>query len=222
MTKVNKIIKYLILTDIAFWTGWGLVTPVFSIFIVDKIQGGSALVVGIATSIYWAFRALLVLPSGKTLDKYMGERDDYLFLVAGNFIATLVIFGYIFAVYPWHIYILQAFYGIGMAISLVGWKSIFTKNIDKGKEASEWALDDTLLSLGTALAGIGTGLMVTNLGYTTTFTIAGVLGVVSVIILLRLRKDIEGVFNRRFRSNLKEIFRVNKDAEGKNIFKTKQ
>jgi hypothetical protein len=62
MTKVNKIVKYLILADIAFWTGWGLVSPVFAIFIVEKIQGGTALVVGIATAIYWLFRSLLVLP----------------------------------------------------------------------------------------------------------------------------------------------------------------
>jgi MFS family permease len=208
MTKVNKIVKYLILADIAFWTGWGLVTPVFAIFIVEKIQGGTALVVGVATSVYWLFRSLLVLPSGKILDKYMGEKDDYLFLVAGNFIATLVLFGYIFAILPWHIYLLQAFYGIGMAISLVGWRSIFTKNIDKGKEASEWALDDTLLSFGTAAAGIITGLLVTKVGYIITFAIAGTLGILSVILLLALRKEIEGVFNRKFGANLRDIFRT--------------
>lgn len=207
MTKVNKIVKYLILADIAFWTGWGLVTPVFSIFIVEKIQGGTALVVGIATAIYWLFRSLLVLPSGKLLDKYVGEKDDYLFLVAGDFIAAMVLFGYMFATYPWHIYLLQVFYGISMAMSLAGWRAIFTRNIDKGKEASEWALDDTLLSFGTAGAGIVSGLLVTELGYSYTFLIAGILGLVSVLVLLCLRKDIEGVFDRKFHTNLKDIFR---------------
>jgi len=221
MTKINKIVKYLIFADIAFWTGWGLVTPVFSIFIVDKIQGGTILVVGIATFIYWLFRSLSVLPSGKILDKYIGEKDDYLFLVAGNFIATMVIFGYTLAIYPWHIYVLQAFYGFGMAISLVGWKAIFSRNIDKGKEASEWALDDTLLSLGTALAGIVCGVLVTEIGYVNTFLIAGVLGVISVILLLCLRKDIEGVFNRDFSKNIRNIFK-NKEVEENDMFRTKQ
>ncbi|MFA5730143.1 MAG: MFS transporter [Candidatus Paceibacterota bacterium] len=207
MAKVNKIVKYLILADISFWTGWGLVSPVFAIFIVEKVQGGTALVVGIATAVYWLCRSLLVLPAGRLLDKYAGEKDDYLFLVAGNFIATLVLFGYIFAVYPWHIYMLQAFYGIGIAMGLSGWRAIFTRNIDKGKEASEWALDDTSLSLGTAAAGITTGLLVTKMGYAVTFGLAGTLGLLSVVVLLCLRKDIEGVFNRRFHSNLKDIFR---------------
>jgi MFS family permease len=208
MAKINKIVKYLILADIAFWTGWGLVSPVFAIFIVEQIQGGTALVVGTATAIYWFFRSLLVFPSGRLLDKYIGEKDDYLFLVVGNLISTLVLFGYIFAVYPWHIYILQAFYGIGIAMGLSGWRAIFTRNIDKGKEASEWALDDTSLSLGTAAAGITTGLLVTKMGYAITFGIAGTLGMFSIILLLCLRKEIEGVFNRRFHSNLKDIFRA--------------
>ena len=207
MTKVNKIVKYLILADIAFWTGWGLVSPVFAIFIVDKIQGGTALVVGMATAIYWLFRSLLVLPSGRLLDKYVGEKDDYLFLVTGNLIAVLVLVGYIFAIYPWHIYLLQAFYGIAMAMGLSGWRAIFTRNIDKGKEASEWALDDTSLSLGTAAAGILSGVLVTELGYSITFIIAATLGLLSILLLLCLRKEIDGVFNRNFHSNLRDIFR---------------
>jgi MFS family permease len=208
MKKINRIVKYLILTDVAFWTGWGLVTPIFAIFIVDRIVGGTAMVVGISTAIYWLFRSLLVLPSGKILDKYAGERDDYLFLVAGNFITTLVLFGYVFAVFPWHIYILQAFYGLGMAMGLAGWRSIFTKNIDKGKEASEWSLDDTLLSVGTATAGFISGLLVTDIGFTNTFIVAGILGLVSILILFCLRKDIDGVFNKNFHSNIVDIFKT--------------
>lgn len=207
MAKINKIVKYLILTDIAFWTGWGLVTPVFAIFVVDRIVGGTALTVGVATAIYWLMRSLLVYPFGVVLDKYRGERDDYLFLVAGNFIAALVLFGYIFAVYPWHIYLLQIFYGIGMAMSLGGWRAIFTRNIDEGKEATEWALDDTLLSLGTAGAGILSGLLVTKLGYTFNFVFAGTCGILSIFLLLCLRKEIDGVFNRSFRSNIRDIFK---------------
>jgi len=205
--KINKIVKYLILTDIAFWTGWGLVTPVFAIFVVDRIVGGTALTVGIATAIYWLLRSLLVYPLGVILDKYKGERDDYLFLVAGNFIAALVPFGYIFAVYPWHIYLFQVFFGIGMAMSLGGWRAIFTRNIDKGREATEWALDDTLLSLGTAGAGILSGWAVTRLGYNFAFIFAGTFGLVSVFLLLCLRKEIEGVFDRSFHLNIKDIFR---------------
>lgn len=206
MIKVNKIIRNLIVTDIAFWTGWGFITPIFAIFVVDRIKGGDALVVGIATAAYWLVRSLLVFPFGVMLDKYKGERDDYLFLVAGNFIVSLSLFGYVFAILPWHVYLFQAFCGLGVAMSLGGWRSIFTKHIDKGMEASEWCLDDTMLSMGTAAAGVFAGAMVIKWGYTVAFVTAGSLGILSVIILLSLRHEIEGVFNRNFHSNLKDIF----------------
>lgn len=207
MIKVNKIVKYLVLADIAFWTGWGLITPVFAIFIVEKIQGGSALVVGIATAIYWILRAVLIFPIGTVLDKYDGDRDDYLFLVAGNFVASLVLFGYVFATVPWHVYLLQFFYGLGMAMSIAGWRSIFTKKIDKGKEASEWALDDMFISLGCGFAGLISGWIVTMIGFTQSFLVAGSLGILSTLVLLGLRKEIAGVFNRGFHANIKDIFK---------------
>jgi predicted MFS family arabinose efflux permease len=187
--KINKIVKYLILSDIAFFTGWGLITPIFPIFIVDKIQGGSTLVVGIASAIYWIVKSLLEFPVGTLLDKYAGEKDDYLFLVAGFFIASLVPFGYVFAIYPWHIYLLQFFYALGMAMAISGWRAIFTKNIDKGKEASEWSLDNSLLGIGTGLAGVASGFIVLNFGFTNSFIFAGLLGLIGVLVLLCLRKE---------------------------------
>jgi len=206
MIKINKIIKYLVLADIAFWTGWGLITPVFAIYIVENIVGGTALVVGIATAIYWTVRSLLVFPIGTVLDKYDGDRDDYLFLVAGNLVASLVLFGYIFAVLPWHIYLLQFFYGLGLAMSIAGWRSLFTKRIDRGKEASEWAIDDAVISLGCGIAGLISGWIVTVLGFARSFLIAGILGILSVVVLLGLRKEITGVFNRGFHANIRDIF----------------
>jgi MFS family permease len=204
---MNKIIKNLILTDIAFWSGWGMITPVFAIFVVDRIAGGTALTVGIAVAIYWTLRALLVFPFAKIIDKYQGQKDDYLFLVSGNFLSALVPFGYIFAIYPWHIYVLQVAYGIGMAMAFVGWRTMFTRNIVKGKEASQWAINEATLGLGTAAAGIFTGFAITQWGYVVAFSIAGSLAMISVIILLCLRKEIEGVFNRKFPFNIVDIFR---------------
>jgi MFS family permease len=207
MIKTNKVIKYLILTDLSFWMGWGMITPVFAIFIVNgKIIGGTALVVGIATAIYYISRSCLVLPFAKILDKHEGDKDDYFFLVSGNLIAALVPFGYIFAIYPWHIYVLQAFYGIGIAMALGGWRAIFTRNIPKGKEASSWARNDAILNLGVAFAGVTTGFLITKIGFEATFTIAGSLALFSVFLLLRLRKEIEGVFDKKFPFNIKQIF----------------
>jgi len=189
--RINKVVKYLILSDIAFFTGWGLISPVFPIFVLDRIQGGTALVVGVATAIYWIVKALLEFPVGTLLDKYAGEKDDYFFLVSGFFIASLVPFGYLFAVFPWHIYLLQFFYGLGMAMAIAGWRAIFTKYIDKGKEASEWSLDNSMLGFGTGLAGIISGYMIMKFGFSFTFIIAGCLGLTGVLLLFGISDEVQ-------------------------------
>jgi len=211
MIRLNKIVKYLILSDIAFFTGWGLVTPVFSIFIVDKIHGGTALVVGIATAMYWIVKAFLEFPIGTLLDKYAGEKDDYLFLISGFFIASLVPFGFVFAIFPWHIYLLQFFYGLGMAMAISAWRAIFTKNVDKGKEASEWSLDNSMLGFGTGIAGVVSGYMVLKFGYETTFCLAGILGLLGVLVIFFLRKEMN-VSTKGLHANIKDFVNSRKSS----------
>ncbi|MDD5696464.1 MAG: MFS transporter [Candidatus Pacebacteria bacterium] len=203
--KINKIVKYLILSDIAFFTGWGIVTPIFPIFVLDRIQGGTALVVGIASAVYWIVKAFLEFPIGTLLDRYAGEKDEYLFLVAGLFIASLVPFGYIVAVFPWHIYLLQFFYGLGMAMTISGWRAIFTKHIDKGKEASEWSLDNSLLGFGTGLAGILSGYMVLKLGFSASFVMAGILGLAGVFLTFGIRNEMQ-VSVKGIHANIMDFF----------------
>jgi MFS family permease len=187
--KINRIVKYLILADLAFWTGWGLVTPVFAIFIVEKL-GGTAFVVGIAVAVYWITKSLLEYPAGLFLDHHKGDGDDYLFLVCGALLASLIPVFYIFVKDIWNIYVLQLFYGVGMAASISGWRAIFTRNIDKGHEAADWSLDDAVLGFGTGVSGFVSGYLVYKFGFEPSFVIATTLGLISVIFLLCLKKDI--------------------------------
>ncbi len=214
----NRVIKYLVLSDLAFWTGWGLMSPIFAIFIVERIEGGSALVVGIASAIYWISKALFRIPVGLFLDTFPSERDDYFVLVLGLLIAALTPFGFIFAKIPLHIYILQAFYALGIAMSLSGWSAIFTRHIDKGKEATEWGLDATAVGIGIGVAGAVGGWTVSNFGFKPVFLAVGILGLLGVVVLFSLRKDIKGVFEKDslsngFHSYFKNLFHREKERK---------
>ena len=208
--KINRVIKYIILSDLALWAGWGLVQPVFAMFIVDNISGGSVFVVGMAAGIHWILKSALRIPIGMYLDMLKGERDDYFFLVSGLFIASLVPFCYLVAEYPWHIYALQAVFACGLAMSLSGWHAIFIRHIDKNKEATESGLDATFFALGIGISGIISGWAVTYFGYEPVFIGAGILGLVGVIILMGLRNEIKGVFDGKLYFNLREIFHKEK------------
>jgi MFS family permease len=205
--KVNKVIKYLILSDISFWSAWGLINPIFAIFIVDNIQGGSIFIVGIAVAIYWISKSALAIPIGIFIDSLPSEKDDYFFLVLGLFIASLVLFGYIFAKLPWHIFILQAIYGGGVAISVSSWRAIFTRHIDKGKEATEWSIEDASFGMGVGIAGAVGGWTVSIYGFYVVFLGAGIIGLFATAILFFLRHEISGVFDNGLKINFRKIFK---------------
>jgi len=204
--KFNRIVKYLVLSDLVFYAGWGLISPIFAIFIVEKIQGGDAFVAGISSAAYLILMSLLRVPFGMFLDSRPGEKDDYWFLTVGLFIAALTSFGFIFAKLPWHVYLLQIIRAVTMAMSLAAWPAIFTRHIDKGKESTEWGLDATSVGFGAGISGAIGGWAVTQFGFNRVFIAVGVIGLIGAILLLPLKNDIKGVFDHGFRFSLKDIF----------------
>lgn len=208
--KINRVIKYLILGDLIFFAGLGLISPVFAIFIVDKIQGGNAFVAGVASAIYMILSSVLRLPIGMLIDSVKGEMDDYWFLMTGFFISALVPIGYIFSKLPWHIYVLEGLYGIGMAMNLSGWAAIFTRHIDKGKEATEWGIEATGYGIGMGVAGAIGGWAVTRFGFNPVFVVVSVMGILGTLLLLCIRNDIRRKGDHTFPFGLKDLFRKNK------------
>ncbi len=203
----NRIVKYLILSDIFFWMGWGLLSPIFSIFVVRRIQGADPFVAGMGISIFLIARSLTRTPSGVILDTLVSEKDDYFVLVVGMFITSLVPLAFVFAKTPMHLYVLQAIKGLSLGVVLSAWNAIFTRHIDKGKEATQWGLDSTALGLSAGLSGIVGGWLVTKYGFDIVFVLVSVLGMLGSGILLALREEIEGVFDNGFHVDLRKIFK---------------
>jgi len=180
----------MIFSDLALLFGWGLVTPILAIFIVQNIKGGDAQVAGIAVGMYWLVKSILQVPLAKWLDKNQGEVDDYYALIGGTFLASLAPLGFIFATLPWHMYALQGVHSLGMALAIPGWAAIFTRHIEPGKEALSWSLDSSALGIGTGVAGIVGGSLVEFIGFEALFLGVSGLGIISTLILLLIRKDI--------------------------------
>lgn len=191
--SVNKIIRVLIISDFFLNCGWGLLGPVFSIFLVQNIATGSmaegAKVAGFAALFYWASKSLCQIPIGRYLDKNHGEKDDFLFMVIGTFLTGLVPFGFLISSLPWHIYICQILHGIGMAMSLPSWLAIFTRHIDKGKEAFEWSMESTSIGIGAGITGAIGGMMVALFGFKIVFILVGGFTIFSTLLILVVRKD---------------------------------
>lgn len=187
---INKVIKFLVLSDFFFLFGWGLISPILAIFIIQSIKGGDVEVAGIAVGIYWLFKSILQLPLANFLDKIKGEKDDYYALVFGYFLASIVPLGYIFATLPWHVYFLQFIHSLGMALSVPAWSAIFTRHINKGREAFCWSLESSGLGISTGIAGIVGGIGAKLFGFLPLFLGVSILSMISSFLLLFIKKDI--------------------------------
>ena len=187
--KLNKVAKYLILSDLIFYTGWGLISPVFAIFIVNLIKGGNAGVVGIAAAINLIVRSLLRVPFGMLADED-GKKKAYNCMLYGLLVSAFVPIGYIFARLPWHIYVLQGLLGTTMAMTTAGWTGIFSRYMDKGKESTEWGVDAVAVGVGPGIAAVIGGFAVTYFSFNYVFIAVTLVGLIGVLVLLVVKKDI--------------------------------
>ncbi len=191
---INKIVRTLITADFFLNLGWGLLSPVFAIFILRNITMGNPLiaaeVAGFSALFYWIPKSLIEIPIGYFLDKKRGERDDFWFMVFGYFLMAFVPLGYMLSSAPWHIYLLQILYAFGMALALPSWLAIFTRHIDKGKEGLEWGMESTSIGAGAGIAGGLGGIIAGALGFGVLFVAVSVLNFVSVLILIPIRRHI--------------------------------
>ena len=190
---INKVIRAYIYWDIVVNSAWGLLGPVFAIFLLEKVAAGNvvegAKIAGFATLCYWITKAIFQIPIGNYLDKNHGEIDDFWFYMVGIIVTGLVPFGYLFAYLPWHVYALQMIHAIGMSMVIPSSYAIFIRHVDKGREAYESSLDSTLLGVGVGITGAVGGIMAGYIGFQLIFILTGVFTLVSAIFILAVKKD---------------------------------
>ncbi|KKP93126.1 MAG: hypothetical protein UR98_C0009G0004 [Parcubacteria group bacterium GW2011_GWA1_36_12] len=191
---INKITKILITSDFFLNLGWGLLSPIFAIFILERITGGDSLkaaeIAGFAALFYWITKSLFEIPIGWFLDKKYGERDDFWFMVIGTLITALVPIGYLFSSAAWHIYLFQIVHAVGMAMALPSWLAIFTRHIDKGKEAFNWSMETTSIGMGAGIAGGLGGLIAAAFGFKILFIFVSLLSSFSALLLLLVKNEV--------------------------------
>ncbi len=185
---INKVIRTLILSDFLLQSGWGLIGPIFAIFIIEQVKGGSLPVVGFIAATYWLVKSIAQPFIAHLADIKKGEEDDFKLLIYGMFIANLVPLGYIFVSQIWHIFLLESIRGIAMACVVPSWLGIFTRHIDKGWEAFSWSIQSTGIGFAAAFAAAFGGVIATFLGFKVVFFLVSCFGLLSSYCLLSIRQ----------------------------------
>jgi len=187
---LNKVIRILITSDFFLQSGWGLIGPIFAIFLTRQIQGGSLETVGFIAATYWLIKSIAQPFIARFLDVKKGEKDDFNFLVTGMYIANLIPLGYLFSTQIWHIFILEFIRGLAMACVVPSWAAIFTRHIDRGWEAFSWGIESTSIGLAAAFAAAFGGVLASILGFKIVFILVTILGLISSSVLFLIRNQI--------------------------------
>ncbi len=182
--KVGRIVKYFVISDLFFLAGWGFIEPVFSVFIIQKVVGATLLTVGIAAAIYWILKSVLEIPIANFLDTTPGEKDDFTALVGGLFLAALAAFSFSWIHEVWQLYAVQVVHAIAFAFYVPAWSAIFSRHLDKERISFDWSLDSTVGGVAAGIAGLFSGLIAQELGYTAVFVAAGILSMIAALILI--------------------------------------
>lgn len=189
LKNVNSVIKFVTMADFMMVSGFGLIMPIFAVFIVQNIRGGSLEVVGLAMTIYLLVKSVGQIPAAFLIDKIKGEKDDFWAVIIGYFLYALLPLFYIFIKTPAQLYIIQIFYGLASAICFPAWYAIFTRHIDKDKEGIEWGVYNTLIDLGGALAASIGGFVASRFGFFPLFVIISIVMLVGVLLFTLVYKD---------------------------------
>lgn len=184
MPSVNRIVRFFILSDLILWSGWGVIDPLFSIFIVREIEGATLFSVGVLAAIYWISKGILQIPISLFLDKTEGEQDDFYALVLGLLVIGMAAFSFALTKSLWQVYLVQFIKSIGFALYIPSWSAILSRHLDKEHTAFEWALSSSTVSLGIGLAGIVGGSIATIAGFNFLFLFTGLMAILSAAILM--------------------------------------
>lgn len=173
--KVNNLIKVLTFSDVLIVSGWGLINPIFAVFVTKHINGGSIELVGFSVCIYWLLRASFQIPFSRFIDSRKGEIDDFLVMAVGSFLMSLMPFLYIFANLPVHVLLLQGVTGFASAMVSPAWLAIFTRHVEKNAEGQAWGLYNASVGYAIALAGALSGFLAGKFGFQTLYFIVGLI-----------------------------------------------
>lgn len=181
--KVNRVVRHFILADLVLYCGWGLVGPIFSVFVIRNIPGATLGTAGAAIGLYWLTRAIVQLPVATYLDKKAGEKDDFYALLLGLILASGAAFGFTLVTNSLGFFTAMVIQGIAFGLYAPSWSGIFNRHLDKERVAFDLSLDNTVLALASGVTALLGGLAAETLGFKWLFITASIFSLLSALII---------------------------------------
>lgn len=191
LLKMNPVTRFLILTDVFFYTATGFLGPIFALFITDFIQGGNAAVAGTAAAIFALTKSVMQLPAAAIIDKVCGDKDDFWFMALGMIAVNLIPLSYLFVETPAQLYMAQFALGLATAFTFPSFMALFTRYVEKGREGTVWGVYYTLTDFSSAGAAAIGGILATTIGFEKVILIVSLVGLTGTLLYIPVYRGLK-------------------------------
>lgn len=179
---MKKGLKILLAADGAMLFAFGLLAPIYAIFVEDI--GGDVLDAGIAFAIY-SFVLGIALYFICRWENHQKHKDKLVIL--SYFLYTLGAIGYILVGNKYHLFAVQVVLGFAEAFNSPVFDGLFSKFLDKGKSVYEWGLYASLKNIVGGVSAILGGILALHFGFNGLFFIMFIFALVGFLVSLKLR-----------------------------------
>lgn len=181
--KINKVIRYFLGVDMLFLGGWGLIGPIFAVFILDQIDGATVFTIGAVSALYWITKSISQIPISMYLDKHAGERDDFYALVFALALAGFSAMAFLLVKTIAGLFVVQFLHALAMAFYTPSWSGMYSRHLDKDHTSFNWTMDSTLIGLSHAFTALIGGGIAVALGFKAVFILVSILSFAGAFLL---------------------------------------
>ncbi len=167
---MNKPLKILFFTNALVLLAGGMLGPIYALF-VDEI-GGDLLDASMAGAAFSLAAGLTVILFGKLSDRV---KENELIIVCGYLLVGTGFLAYIFVHDVWMIVLIQALIGLGEAMYVAPFDSLYSKYLDKNQEGKQWSYWESMLHFTSAIGAVVGGFVVVHYGFPLLFIIMTIL-----------------------------------------------
>mgnify|MGYP001950983168 CR=1 FL=1 len=168
--RVNRAIKILLLADGLTLVAGAMLGPIYALF-VEKI-GGDLLDASLTGMIFALVGGFTVLIAGRYSDRLKQPKH---LIITGYALSALGFFGYLFVGSIWQLLVIQIILGFGEAIRSPAYDGIYSRHLDKKKEATEWGAWESTYYFTSAFGAVVGGYLASEFGFDYIFVIMAVL-----------------------------------------------
>ena len=174
---MKKEMKVLLSAAGLFMLAGGLFGPIYAVF-VEEI-GGDLLTAGGAYAVFAISAGVLIYFISRWEDRV---KNQEILIILGYVCSMLGFGGYLLVREPWHLFMVQVIFGIGEAIGTPAYDGVYSRNLEKGKFASQWGLWETMAWILAGISAFAGGVIAEEFGFQILFIVMFILSIIGLFV----------------------------------------